>query len=218
MSKFRFSQSCFLYPKRKSQKYNIKDLKVPSNSKKVINKPNNDNYNLPAALNIGKKENIRSVPKFSIKDLSNFKLVDKKGKLKIYLYPSEKFTSLEEDQALSVMVVGETGCGKTTLLNSFINSLLGVELEDNYRFKIIDEKFERSQAYSRTCEISYYNIRSAGGYPPVKIIDTSGYGDTRDIEKDKEITGQIKQLIYNEIISTLNAVCFVTKSSNNRLR
>ena len=62
----------------------------------------------------------------------------------------------------------------------------------------------------------FVDIRSIGGYPPVKIIDTPGYGDTRGIERDKEITAQIKQLFYNEI-STLNAVCFVTKSSNNRL-
>ena len=47
----------------------------------------------------------------------------------------------------------------------------------------------------------------------MKIIDTPGYGDTRGIERDKEITAQIKKL-FNEEINSLNAVCFVTKSSN----
>ena len=213
------------YPQKGKAKNINKVPNVPNNSKKVLKKPHYDNYDSPApALNIGIKKreqnirsiNVRNVPKFSVQDLSNFSQIDKKGKLKIYLYPSVEFSSYEEYQALSFMVVGETGCGKTTLLNSFINSLLGVEIDDDFRFKIIDEKFERSQAYSQTSDVTYYNIRSVGGYPPVKIIDTPGYGDTRGIERDREITAQIKQLFYNEI-STLNAVCFVTKSSNNRL-
>ena len=89
-------------------------------------------------------------------------------------------------------------------------------MNDNFRFKIIVENSERSQAYSQTNEVNYYNIRSIGNYPPVKIIDTPGYGDTRGIERDKEITAQIKELFHDKI-STLNAICFVTKSSNNRL-
>ena len=35
-----------------------------------------------------------------------------KGNLKIYLYPSIKFSALEESQSFSMMVVGETGSGK----------------------------------------------------------------------------------------------------------
>ena len=178
-----------------------------------------DYYAPPAAANgliKNQKQNFQNISKFKPEDLSKFELIEQKGELKIYLYPSANFTEMEEYNALSFMVVGETGCGKTTLLNSFINSLLGIEMEDNYRFKIIRENSGNSQAFSQTNNVNYYNIRSVGGYPPVKIIDTPGYGDTRGIERDKEITEQIRQLFQNKI-STLNAVCFVTKSSNNRL-
>jgi len=47
------------------------------------------------------------------------------------------------------MVVGETGSGKTTLLNSFINFLLGVKINDDYRYKIIFEKGNKTQSNSQ---------------------------------------------------------------------
>jgi len=156
------------------------------------------------------------IKNFEKEELSNYKIIEKKGNLNIYLYPSVKLKDKEEINALSLMVVGQTGCGKTTLLNSFINSLLGVKFSDNYRFKIISEKTGRSQAHSQTDNVNYYYIRSRNGYPLVKIIDTPGYEDTGGLEKDKEITSQIKKL-FEEKISTLNAVCFVAKSTDNRL-
>ena len=38
------------------------------------------------------------------------------------------------------VVVGATGAGKTTLIDSLINFLLGVEFYDNFRYKLIDER------------------------------------------------------------------------------
>ena len=207
--------------KKSNKKNNNIPKKIEENKK--YKKPKVYDFMPPPTANkafINKKlieeKEPKMVSKFTSNDLSKFKCIGKSGNLKIYLYPSCKFTDIEEYEALTFMVVGETGCGKTTLLNSFVNALLGVEIDDNYRFKIISENFERSQAFSQTSEVTYYNIRSVGGYPPVKIIDTPGYGDTRGIQRDKEITAQIK-ILFHEQISTLNAVCFVTKSSNNRL-
>ena len=38
------------------------------------------------------------------------------------------------------MVTGQTGAGKTTLIDSLANYLLGVEFYDQFRYKIVDEK------------------------------------------------------------------------------
>ena len=114
------------------------------------------------------------------------------------------------------MVVGESGSGKTTLLNSFVNFLLGVKINDEYRYKIILERTNKSQSNSQTSQVNIYNIRSVGGYPPIRIIDTPGFGDTEGIDKDKETFEKI-QKFFKENLKEINAICFVIKSSNNRL-
>ncbi|EDR22426.1 hypothetical protein, conserved [Entamoeba dispar SAW760] len=141
------------------------------------------------------------------------------GKLKIYLYPNEPFNPKDESDAIAILVVGQTGSGKTTLLNSFINALYGIEITDDFRYIIINEdnlEQNRDQSKSQTSEVSIYNIKRTKKAPPIKIIDTPGFGDTRGIEYDKEITKQIKKAFETKVLD-LNAICFVAQSSNVRL-
>ena len=112
------------------------------------------------------------------------------------------------------MVVGQTGSGKTTLLNSFLNYYLGVQIDDNFRYKIINESLGTSQSVSQTSEVVIYNIKEANGFPPVQIIDTPGFGDTLGI--NTIITGKIEKT-FEEKLNSLNAICLVAQSSNARL-
>ena len=113
------------------------------------------------------------------------------------------------------MVIGPTGTGKTTLLNSYINYLMDVKYSDNFRYKIINEVMKINNAHSQTSEVTNYNIRSKDG-TLYQIIDTPGFGDTSGIEKDEEITYKISDYFLYKT-QDINAICLVLKSSDNRL-
>ena len=44
-----------------------------------------------------------------------------------------------KSKAKTLVVLGETGSGKTTVLNAMCNYLLGVKKEDPFRYKVIHE-------------------------------------------------------------------------------
>lgn len=153
---------------------------------------------------------------FKNKPIEGSELKCEQNGLKIYKYPEIKFNDEEELRAISLMVVGQTGSGKTTLLNSFINYLLQVQIDDDFRYKIIFEENDGDQSKSVTQNVNIYRIAAHGKFPPIKIIDSPGYGDTGGIKRDIQITELIKQKFETEI-DTINAICFVAQSSNARL-
>ncbi|XP_063049400.1 uncharacterized protein LOC134443683 [Engraulis encrasicolus] len=121
----------------------------------------------------------------------------------------------------TIMLVGATGSGKTTLINGMINYLLGVDWEDNWRFKLIDEETNKSQAHSQTSEVTAYQIHPSDKFQvpySLTIIDTPGFGDTRGIKQDKKITGRIAEFFsHNDGLDSIDAVCFVMQAALARL-
>ncbi|CAI5676781.1 uncharacterized protein LOC102080283 [Oreochromis niloticus] len=157
----------------------------------------------------------------------------KTGSLPIYIIPLKKndfnvdgcrrFTFGKESSKpnRTIMVLGATGAGKTTLINGMINYILGVKWEDPYRFKLVDEGQSTSQAHSQTSEVTVYKVNHQEGFQiefSLTIVDTPGFGDTRGIERDREIVEQLRNLFSAQGgVSEIDAVCFVAQAALARL-
>ena len=137
--------------------------------------------------------------------------------LKIYQYPRIKFDSMQEAACQTFLFLGETGSGKSSLINSFINYIMNIEINDPFRYKLVVESDSfPTQAHSQTSEVKIYSVAAHNNFPPIRIIDTPGFGDTQGLEKDQEITFLIHSHFKNQLKS-ISSICVVARSTDARL-
>ena len=95
-----------------------------------------------------------------------------------------------------------------------------VEFEDNFRFKLICDESEEGQTHSQTSSVNAYTIYPLAGSRidyALTIIDTPGFGDTRGVEQDQALVGQIKDFFTHDTpnhkgIDQIHGVGFVVKN------
>jgi len=154
--------------------------------------------------------------------------VQTKNGLDFYVFPQEELTYTEEQRSINIMVIGETGVGKSTWLHCFLNYLQGIQIEEKNRYYLFDEKKlqeeynrthpgeQKSSGASVTDKPAIYNIKPTKvSKDPIRLIDTAGFGDTRGETYDKKITDDIRELFTNQI-DYLNAVCIIFKATETR--
>uniref|UniRef100_A0A8C5B1J8 Fibronectin type-III domain-containing protein n=1 Tax=Gadus morhua TaxID=8049 RepID=A0A8C5B1J8_GADMO len=152
---------------------------------------------------------------------SIFKLPLKKNDIRIDGCKRYTFGKESMKPNRTVMFLGATGSGKSTLINGMINYILGIDWKDSFRFKLINEDQSKSQAESQTTHVITYKINHQEGFKvpySLTLVDTPGFGDTKGIESDKLITEQIRSLFTSEKgVIDIDAICFVTQASQVRL-
>ena len=152
---------------------------------------------------------------YLIKRVMLGKKIESRKELDFYLYPQRKLTDEEKASSLNIMVVGETGSGKSTWLNSFLNYLQEIQLEENERYYLFDEK-ELMDVYDKPI---IYNIEPNKLInKPIRLIDTPGFGTDRGLEYDKKMIEDIRNLFQNSEIENINAICFFFKANQGRVR
>ena len=120
-----------------------------------------------------------------------------------------------------IMLVGATGAGKTTLINSLVNYIFNVQWNDRERYVLITESASHDQSNSQTQCVTSYTLHHHPGFNipyTLSIIDTPGFGDTRGVQRDDEIMRQIKDYFTDTSgFKYVNSICFVITSSDVRL-
>jgi hypothetical protein len=112
--------------------------------------------------------------------------------------------------------VGETGVGKTAILDLFTNVLGGLEPTTYRTSHIAANEAGGSKIGSQTTEAFLYELTSLNGIR-IRLLDTPGLADTRGIEHDEKHKAGIARVI-RDTIPSIDGVLIVANGTTERLQ
>ncbi|XP_033731324.1 uncharacterized protein LOC117320949 [Pecten maximus] len=118
----------------------------------------------------------------------------------------------------TILMIGPSESGKTTLIEGLVNHCLGVKWEDDFRFAITDETSTHKGSHTEL--ITYYKvhpIRENGDFI-LNIIDTPSLKDSsKSTKNNQELLKRLHWFLSTKHLEGINrgihAVCFVTPAN-----
>jgi GTPase SAR1 family protein len=146
----------------------------------------------------------------------------------------------EAPEEINILLLGETGVGKSTFINAFANylkfeTLVNAKSGDMVElissiFTITDENYdtqtirigdndsnEQLENVGMSCTLGCksYVFHTPENNKLIRLIDTPGVGDTRGLDQDKKNFENILNFISH--FQYLNGICILLKPNNSRL-
>ncbi|KAG8738667.1 hypothetical protein FRC10_006614 [Ceratobasidium sp. 414] len=117
--------------------------------------------------------------------------------------------------AFTILLIGETGSGKTSFMSLLANLLRGNGPFGLQDYHDTSKESGLSKTQSQTTKATLYEITAADG-TKFHILDTPGLADTRGIEQDRIHKEEINNAIQ-EFVSSIDAVIIMANGTVERL-
>ena len=177
--------------------------------------------------------------------MSQFRCSDKDHGKEYIRYEDTILTAelakLKAIQEMNILILGETGVGKSTWINGFINYMTFEDLEEARKvneprvlipskFTIIyeekekeiviggtdaNENFTVGQSATNAPRTYVFDVAEGSSKTKIRLIDTPGIGDGKGIHQDKQNFDNILSYLTN--YDEIHAVCILLKPNNARL-
>lgn len=119
--------------------------------------------------------------------------------------------ALKRKSTVTILLIGETGGGKTVFLSLLVNLFRGMGAFELKNMHVKGKESGLSTSQSQTNVATLYTINTFDGNK-IYILDTPGLADTRGPALDKEHRAEINRSI-KESITTVDAVLIIANGS-----